>query len=499
MTEKNKKRKSIYLKLLLVLFGMFLFLILNYGYEESSTNEFCESCHVHPKATQSWKISAHVYNESGVTVNCVDCHLPPSGMEKFTAKATTGIRDLYGYLFKDSTDFNWEKMSQREFADKHVYQEGCLNCHKNLFPPKLSKKGQDAHLYFDQNKVEIRCINCHLETGHYHEKVEEEIVDYSKSGIIYTEAAKVDSFKNFTEKIPGTSVDFEMIAIPSGKYLFGSSENDEYKKDYETPEVEVSLNQFWIGKAEITWNEYYAFMKETGTEGRTEDQIIKSRLNNVDVISGPTPPYGDPGQGWGKENRPAITMTYYAANKYCEWLSKKTGKKYRLPTEAEWEYAASANSKGVYFFDGNPSDYTSEGFWKSIFGADTNIINSYCIYKENSMNKTHTPNSVKPNQYGLVNMLGNVKEFCSDYYSENIHDIYKNQKDLQNPKGPGSGNEFVIRGGSYLSDAADLRISARDFTNQKTWLRTDPQIPKSLWWYSDCKDVGFRVVCEFQK
>ncbi|MBI1932313.1 MAG: SUMF1/EgtB/PvdO family nonheme iron enzyme [Ignavibacteriales bacterium] len=497
MKFKFLKNSPKFSKIFFLLLGMIIYYALNYAYEESSTNEFCESCHVHPQATQSWKIGPHVFNESGVTVNCVDCHLPPSGIDKFYAKATTGMRDLYGYIFKDSSDFNWDKMSQREFAEKHVYQEGCLNCHKNLFPPELNKKGQDAHLYFDQHKEEVLCINCHLETGHYHEKkVELSVISDQKE--MYSEAAKVDKFENFIEKIPGTSINFEMIAIPSGKFLFGTDDQEEIKKDNEIPANEVSLSKFWIGKTEITWNEYITFMKETGTEGRTEDQIIKAKQNkDVDAITGPTPPYGDPGQGWGKNTRPAITMTHYAAIKYCEWLSKKTGKKYRLPTEAEWEYAARGNTKGPYFFEGNPSDFTSEGFWKSLFGADTSNINSYCIYKENSLNKTNTPNSVKPNPFGLINTLGNVKEFCSDYYSENIHEIYKNQKNIKDPIGPGSGDEFVIRGGSYLSDAVDLRITARESTNQKAWLRTDPQIPKSLWWYSDSKDVGFRVVCEF--
>jgi formylglycine-generating enzyme required for sulfatase activity len=93
-------------------------------------------------------------------------------------------------------------------------------------------------------------------------------------------------------------------------------------------------------------------------------------------------------------------------------------------------------------------------------------------------------------------MLGNVREFCSDYYQKNIYYTYDN-KIIKDPKGPKTGNEWVIRGGSYKSDAAELRCAARDFTRQERWLITDPQVPKSLWWYSDVKDVGFRVVCEF--
>jgi formylglycine-generating enzyme required for sulfatase activity len=90
-------------------------------------------------------------------------------------------------------------------------------------------------------------------------------------------------------------------------------------------------------------------------------------------------------------------------------------------------------------------------------------------------------------------MPGNVAEFCSDYYSP---DYYKNDSIRINPKGPLYGQEKVIRGGSFKSDARDVRSASRDFTKTRAWLVTDPQMPKSIWWYSDCIDVGFRVVCE---
>jgi len=494
-----KKKWSKLLNLYLASFalGMIFLVLINYMMNVTSTNEFCESCHVHPQATQSWKLGSHVYNPSGVMVNCVDCHLPPSGIERFSAKVSTGLRDAYGYIFKDSSDFNWVEKSSREFAKHHVYKAACLRCHQNLFPPQLSKKGEDAHLYYDQKPDELRCINCHLESGHYHE-AKDDIIDKRISNMeIYTSAAIVDSFTNFSETIPGSRVDFKMIAIPGGTFKIGSSVNDEFFSKNESPQVEIKINKFWMGQIEVTWDEYSAFIRVTGKEGRTEDQVEKiNKKNNIDAITGPTPFYGNPGQGWGKGKRPAITMTHYGAQKYCEWLSIKTGKTYRLPTEAEWEYACRANSEGAYFFEGEPSDYTSIGFWNSIFGADTSVISSYVIYKENSKNKTAIPDAINDNPFGLKNMLGNVREFCSDYFSDDIYNKYSKETEIINPTGPASGKDFVIRGGSFKSDASELRIAKREYSKEDAWRLTDPQIPKSIWWYSDCNDVGFRVVCE---
>jgi formylglycine-generating enzyme required for sulfatase activity len=186
-------------------------------------------------------------------------------------------------------------------------------------------------------------------------------------------------------------------------------------------------------------------------------------------------------------------MSWHAANVYCQWLSKVTGKKYRLPTEAEWEYACRAGTETPYFFEGNPKKLTSLGLFKKIFDTDTTNIASKVIYSINSEAKTAEPHAVKANPFGLKNLPGNVAEFCYDFYSE---DFYKADTSWVNPVGPVKGPEHVIRGGSFKSDAVDVRSAARDFTKSKAWLVTDPQMPKSIWWYSDVVDVGFRVVCE---
>jgi formylglycine-generating enzyme required for sulfatase activity len=192
--------------------------------------------------------------------------------------------------------------------------------------------------------------------------------------------------------------------------------------------------------------------------------------------------------------RPAITMTHYAAETFCQWLSLKTGKKYRLPTEAEWEYAVRGGTTTPYFFEGSPKDYTNSGFWNEMFGADTTKINSYVVYANNSRNRSQEPAKVLANPFGLKNMLGNVMEYCSDRYAENAYSLLSDGD--KDPKGPDSGEEYVVRGGTYASDAADLRSAARGRTHHDDWLKTDPQNPKSIWWYSDIRGIGFRVVCE---
>jgi formylglycine-generating enzyme required for sulfatase activity len=174
-----------------------------------------------------------------------------------------------------------------------------------------------------------------------------------------------------------------------------------------------------------------------------------------------------------------------------------TGKRYRLPTEAEWEYACRGGTDSAYFFDGSPKSFTKKRFWNRIFGIDLDSIAPYAVFAANSGNKTHPPGDVRPNPFGLLNMPGNVREFCLDYYDPTAYAGTAAHDPITDPREPGNGEEHVIRGGSFKSDAVELRSAARDHTRHNAWLVTDPQVPKSIWWYSDCRDVGFRVVCEW--
>jgi len=118
------------------------------------------------------------------------------------------------------------------------------------------------------------------------------------------------------------------------------------------------------------------------------------------------------------------------------------------------------------------------------------------MHAGNSGGKTHPPGEIEPNPFGLVNMIGNVREFCLDWYAPDAYASYSEGSLVVDPTGPPEGSERVVRGGSFRSDPAAMRSAGRDRSRTEAWLMTDPQIPKSLWWYSDCIDVGFRVVCE---
>ncbi|KAA6320566.1 Serine/threonine-protein kinase pkn1 [termite gut metagenome] len=475
-----------------------------------STDQSCMMCHVHPHVEESWKQSKHVNNKSGTKVHCVDCHLPPvnNTWAHYTAKARLGIKDVWGYLVKDSADYDWESMSELDHAVTYIPNISCIECHQNLFPEGMTDDAVIAHLYYEENekKLNLQCISCHLDAGHYnpnyaHSKLA--IVSSSHrnekrdSSSYFKTATVVTEFKDYTEQIPATPLSFKMVAIPGGSFNMGSGEKEAFHKEDESPVRNVTLSPFFMGETEITWDMYWEFYMHTMSEGRTPPEKVYANNSNpnVDAISGPTPPFGFPDQGWGSGDRPAITMTHYAAETFCQWLSKKTGKQYRLPTEAEWEYAARGGTETPYFFAGNPKKYSDNSFWRKFFAADTEVISSYVIYKKNSKNRTQEPSEVEANPFGLKNMAGNVMEYCADKYDAQAYT--KSDKNVTNPLNS-EGTEWVVRGGNYTSDAADLRSAARDYTTHDAWLKTDPQQPKSIWWYSDIRGIGFRVVCEMK-
>lgn len=492
--------------LILFLPGLIAGILLMWGggkaVEATSTDKFCNSCHIHPQADASWKKSVHYETASGFRAHCTDCHLPPKGEGYLPEKARTGLRDLWSYWFKDSASFDWDAKSKLDHAVTHTYEASCLKCHPNLFPAKLTKEGMDAHLYYDQQVKkgnDIRCINCHLNAGHYdpnytHAKNTGFGV-IASTGEVYTEPTKVEKFETFVEKIPNSGVSFKMVAVPAGSFRIGSPDNEQYRNPDEGPAKDVQLDQFWMGEIEVSWDEYMTFFAQTSRGGKTanDQKSAAAASQEVDAIVGATPPYGQPDQNWGKGKRPAISMSHHAAEVYCQWLSKVTGKTYRLPTEAEWEYAARGGKETPYFFEGEPKQFMKKKLFSS--KRDTTMINRFVVYQENSKAKTQEPSFVLPNPYGLKNMLGNVAEFCADWYTPNAYESLSGG--VKNPKGPVSGTEHVVRGGSYKSSADQVRSAARSQTQTEQWLRTDPQSPKSIWWYSDCFFVGFRVVCEY--
>jgi formylglycine-generating enzyme required for sulfatase activity len=180
--------------------------------------------------------------------------------------------------------------------------------------------------------------------------------------------------------------------------------------------------------------------------------------------------------GMGKEGYPAICMTQFAAKMYCKWLSAKTGHYYRLPTEADWEYACRAGTTTAYSF-----------------GNDPEKLAAYAWSTDNSDEKYHKVGKKKPNPWGLYDMHGNVAEWCLDQYSP---DRYKKLGDklIDNPVTVVTKTySQVARGGSWTEEAPALRSAARR-ASSKDWKLQDPQIPKSVWYYTDAQFVGFRVI-----
>ena len=152
---------------------------------------------------------------------------------------------------------------------------------------------------------------------------------------------------DYAETIPGTKVSFEMVGIPGGTFVMGSPQNEAGRAADEGPAHEVKIAPFWIERTETTWDEYDAFAFAQAI-ARATQPAQAAPPSGADAITRPTPPYADESFGFGKGRQPVISVQYHAAMEYCRWLSAKTGKIYRLPTEAEWEYAARAVSHNEY-------------------------------------------------------------------------------------------------------------------------------------------------------
>ncbi len=232
--------------------------------------------------------------------------------------------------------------------------------------------------------------------------------------------------------VPGTTAKLALVPIPAGEIQRADGSR-------------VALDPFFAATTEITWDMYDAFVFAMDRAETEKDP--------PDAFARPSKPYILMDRGFGHTGYPVISVSFRGATEFCRWLSTRTGKSFRLPTESEWEYAARGAS-----------------------ALDTTNLDASAWYAANS--KTRGRPSTKPvgkksaNAYGLHDVLGNAAEWTV-----------------------GADGSGVLRGGSFLDTATDLAPAARK-PDDPAWNQTDPQIPKSMWWLADGPFAGFRVVCD---
>lgn len=248
----------------------------------------------------------------------------------------------------------------------------------------------------------------------------------------------------YTETTAGLNI--EMVFVEGGTFTMGcTSEQENDCKDNEKLSHSVTVSNFYIGKYEVTLAQFKAFIDDTGYKtdadkegwsyiliGRTWEK--KKEVNWKSDVSGNT-------RSQSEYNHPVIHVSWNDVKSYCDWLSRKTRKMYRLPTEAEWEFAARGGA--------------STGSATATKYAGSNSIDEVAWYVDNSGNKTHAVGQKTPNELGIYDMSGNVWEWCSDWYGN-----YSSSSQT-NPVGAATGSFRVLRGGGWGSSASYCRVSFR--------------------------------------
>lgn len=235
------------------------------------------------------------------------------------------------------------------------------------------------------------------------------------------------------DSIPGTLVTFEMVAVPGGTAEVPTASG--------TRRVEVK--PFLVGRTELAWDAYDAF---------TLAPAPAVNAGGADATSRPSRPYGAPDYGFGHRGFPTMSVARTAAEAFCAWLSAQTGKRYRLPTEAEWVHMARLAAGG-----------------ETLAPARRDAL---AWHRGNAGDRTHAVATRRPDALGLYDLFGNVAEWVTT-----------------------EDGRRVARGGSYVDAPAGVGPHARAVQDD-SWNERDPQIPKSRWWLSDAPFIGFRIVRE---
>jgi formylglycine-generating enzyme required for sulfatase activity len=276
----------------------------------------------------------------------------------------------------------------------------------------------------------------------------------------------------YTEKVAGTPITFDLVAIPGGTFQMGSPPSEKGRNKDEGPQHPVTVRPFFMTRHEVTWDAYHVFL-DLGLK----HTLAVTTQEAPDAVTYPTPPYADETFGLGSGSNPTIAVTWHAAMEFARWISSKTGKSYRLPTEAEWEWACRAGAATAYAFGASPAK-----------------LGAHAWYAANSGRHPHPVGGKAPNAFGLFDMHGNVSEWVLDRY---VPDFYSRPVD-----GVGIAIDLptdaryphVVRGGSWKEPAPALRCAARRHSEPR-WSKQDPQTPQSIWWHTEATEVGFRLVC----
>jgi len=223
------------------------------------------------------------------------------------------------------------------------------------------------------------------------------------------------------DSIPRTLVTFEMVLVPGGP----------------------GVQPFFLGRTELAWEAYDAF---------TLSPAPPVNATGADATARPSRPYGAPDYGFGHQGFPTMSVTRAAAEAFCVWLSERTGKRYRLPTDAEWTHVATLAAGNARLSSARRDRLA----W----------------HRGNAGEKTHAVATRAPDALGLHDLFGNVAEWVTT-----------------------NDGSRVARGGSYVDAPADVGPHARA-AQDASWSERDPQIPKSRWWLSDAPFIGFRLVRE---
>jgi formylglycine-generating enzyme required for sulfatase activity len=265
-------------------------------------------------------------------------------------------------------------------------------------------------------------------------------------------------------------VTFDLVPIPGGTFRMGSPPTEKGRKRDEGPQRQVTVRPFFMGKHEVTWEAYHLFL-----DRGLEQTLAGASGNGPDALTYPTPPYADETFGLGRGKTPNLAVTWHAAMEFARFISRNTGKVYRLPTEAEWEYACRAGATTAYSFGPSPSK-----------------LGDHAWFAANSGKRPHPVGGKLPNAFGLFDIHGNVSEWVIDRYSP---DSYTRPAGAGLPVAlPGEARyPHVVRGGSWKEPATALRCAARRFS-EPSWSKQDPQTPQSIWWHTEATEVGFRLV-----